>query len=726
MTTGVLSWEEMKKAILLNTGFFETSHYTEDEQMYITSGNWDNAGLSIGTLQYNYGAADRASELFTYMLNNHDSVVQAVFGTYTTEYATFKNVNLTYTRTQKVTWADGISDWAGNSGHSLLPPWKDILGRLAQTPECKAKYYDMFEAYYLGLPLDLFKQLTCTSRSAFASLFDCYNNRGRYYPIATIQWEFEQIDADTTLTADQKEAKKIATINSRGNDPTDAINVTTWTERRNCMRDEGGTYFGALYDPDTQFDINHEPAIPDKIAGLGQVVQIGEITASNIMIGGQAVKSLYLGANLIGSSELEVYTTSKVPDTQVRTNPNSYAGYESGASFSLDQGSKAWIDVQNFVACRCYYTLDGTTPTANSPRYTDGIVFPTAGTITLKTLAISLSGIKEAVKTFTVTVATAPYTTISPTTLVQNNIPITVTLTNSGEAGATIKYKLGTSATEYTYTGPFTVNQNSAGVSSTQIKITYWGVGATKTETAKTITYDTSGAVPTAPVVTATAGAGQVALSWPATANTTSYTVYRSTVAGQLGSIVSQYQAGTTYTNTGLTGGTTYYYTVQAGNYGKSTNSAQVSAVPTAGPTGWRYVKFEGHGDQTGVTTRLVEIQALQGATNRLLNLLPLAGYAAPNGGTIEVATDGAKVQASGYPLWWTAEGVPVLTYDLGAIYPIDTINVTGFSSTTDPRATQFIVWVSKDNTTWTQVTDYSGNTTNQPVDGFNFPVPAG
>ena len=101
MTTGVLSWEEMKKAILLNTGFFETSHYTEDEQMYITSGNWDNAGLSIGTLQYNYGAADRASELFTYMLNNHDSVVQAVFGTYTTEYATFKNVNLTYTRTKK-------------------------------------------------------------------------------------------------------------------------------------------------------------------------------------------------------------------------------------------------------------------------------------------------------------------------------------------------------------------------------------------------------------------------------------------------------------------------------------------------------------------------------------------------------------------------------------------------------------------------------------------------
>src|SRR3982750_817369 len=169
MTTGVLSWDDMRKAILLNTGFFETSNYTEDTQMYITSGNWDGAGLSIGTLQYNYGAADRASELFTFMLNNHDDVVQAVFGTYTAEYADFKNVNLTYTRTAKVTWADGITHWdydangnkltTGNSGHYLKDPWKDILGRLAQTAECKAKYYDMFEAYYLPNALDLFKQL---------------------------------------------------------------------------------------------------------------------------------------------------------------------------------------------------------------------------------------------------------------------------------------------------------------------------------------------------------------------------------------------------------------------------------------------------------------------------------------------------------------------------------------------------------------------------------------
>lgn len=102
-----------------------------------------------------------------------------------------------------------------------------------------------------------------------------------------------------------------------------------------------------------------------------------------------------------------------------------------------------------------------------------------------------------------------------------------------------------------------------------------------------------------------------------------------------------------------------------------------------------------------------------------------MAGYATPNGGTIAIATDGAKVQSSGYPFWWTGEGVPDLHYDLGANYPIDTINVTGYSTAGDPRQTQFELYVSTDNTNWTLVIDYSANVTNQPTTGFNFTVPA-
>ena len=46
-------------------------------------------------------------------------------------------------------------------------------------------------------------------------------------------------------------------------------------------------------------------------------------------------------------------------------------------------------------------------------------------------------------------------------------------------------------------------------------------------------------------------------------------------------------------------------------------------------PKYWRYVRYIGHGDQTGVTSRLVEFQALQGATNRLLGKLPISGTSA-------------------------------------------------------------------------------------------------
>src|SRR3954464_4554044 len=109
MTTGVLPFEDLKKKVHLTTGFFETSQYTEDAQMYITSGNHDNAGLSIGNLQYNFGPADRAQEWFLYMINNYVSIVNAAFGANTTELATFKNVITTYTRADRITWGDSIS-----------------------------------------------------------------------------------------------------------------------------------------------------------------------------------------------------------------------------------------------------------------------------------------------------------------------------------------------------------------------------------------------------------------------------------------------------------------------------------------------------------------------------------------------------------------------------------------------------------------------------------------
>ena len=94
---------------------------------------------------------------------------------------------------------------------------------------------------------------------------------------------------------------------------------------------------------------------------------------------------------------------------------------------------------------------------------------------------------------------------------------------------------------------------------------------------------------PSAPTgVTASAGDGQITITWTSVSDTASYNIYSSTASGvtkltgtKLTNVTSP------YTNTGLTNGTTYYYVITAVNsYGESSESSQVSATPSTTTTG--------------------------------------------------------------------------------------------------------------------------------------------
>lgn len=93
--------------------------------------------------------------------------------------------------------------------------------------------------------------------------------------------------------------------------------------------------------------------------------------------------------------------------------------------------------------------------------------------------------------------------------------------------------------------------------------------------------------IPAAPTnLGATAGNAQVSLSWTGSTGATSYNVKRATVSGGPYTTVGTATSGS-FTNTGLTNGTTYYYVVTAVNSaGESGNSNQASATPTAGTGG--------------------------------------------------------------------------------------------------------------------------------------------
>jgi hypothetical protein len=121
-----------------------------------------------------------------------------------------------------------------------------------------------------------------------------------------------------------------------------------------------------------------------------------------------------------------------------------------------------------------------------------------------------------------------------------------------------------TNGTTYYYT---VASVNSAGASA-------------KSNEASALPHVVAPAAPSSP--TASAGFGSNGLSWSASSGATTYTIYRGTSAGGEGTTAyASGITGTTYTDTSVTAGTTYYYKIVAVNSaGSSPASSEVSATP--------------------------------------------------------------------------------------------------------------------------------------------------
>jgi len=96
--------------------------------------------------------------------------------------------------------------------------------------------------------------------------------------------------------------------------------------------------------------------------------------------------------------------------------------------------------------------------------------------------------------------------------------------------------------------------------------------------------YGTSGTAPATPTgLAANGGDTQAALSWNASATALGYNLKRSTISNGTFSVIASNLTMLSFTNTGLTDGTTYYYVVSATNtVGESTNSSAVSVQPVS------------------------------------------------------------------------------------------------------------------------------------------------
>jgi|HubBroStandDraft_1064217.scaffolds.fasta_scaffold12794_2 fibronectin type 3 domain-containing protein len=181
----------------------------------------------------------------------------------------------------------------------------------------------------------------------------------------------------------------------------------------------------------------------------------------------------------------------------------------------------------------------------------------------------------------------------------QTTVPAapTVLTAVSGNAQVTLTWTTSSGATGYyvkrstTTGGPYTQIATQAAANYTDTGLTngtkYCYVVSAYNSSGQSANSGEVNATPVLPApsaptgLAATAGNAQVSLSWTAISGASSYHVKRSTTSGAETQIAAP--TSNSYTDTGLTNGTKYFYVVSAVNSGgESANSSEVSATPSA------------------------------------------------------------------------------------------------------------------------------------------------
>ena len=221
-------------------------------------------------------------------------------------------------------------------------------------------------------------------------------------------------------------------------------------------------------------------------------------------------------------------------------------------------------------------------------------------------------------------------------------------------------------ATSASYTTPAAVATDNGALFSAVV--TNSGVSVVSKQVVLTVTGGTCTAAPSAPgtLSATTMSATSIGLTWVAsTAEATcpvSYDIFRSTTAGFTPSSTNQIgmaQPGTTYTDTGLTAGTTYYYIVDAlDSSGTSGPSNQATAMtPAAGAPAPDFM--------LSVTPNAVTVAA-GGSGMTTVNVEPQNGFSTSSAVTFT---------CSGLPAGATCNFSPTTVSSSGAMSSTLTIN---------------------------------------------------
>ena len=188
----------------------------------------------------------------------------------------------------------------------------------------------------------------------------------------------------------------------------------------------------------------------------------------------------------------------------------------------------------------------------------------------------------------------------APVTLTASFIQVTNVLLNWTPVTGAVGYIIRQATSPG---GPFTYVDNVTKTNYTDYSVTpgtyYYTVTAVNAAGVSTNRQVTVIAPPAAPIsLTAVPGDSKIVLAWSSVANASGYYLYRGTSSSNENVTVLTNYPGTSYTNTGLANGTTYYYYVTATNAGGvSPNSTEAFATPSLVITsGGRTLTWKGDG----------------------------------------------------------------------------------------------------------------------------------
>jgi len=220
----------------------------------VMAGNFDGAGGSYGTCQFNWKTGD-LQPIFTGLINNHNADVQAAF-TVTADYNTFVDVVKNRTTADQITWGDSITNQANKN--TVIEPWNTYFVTLGTKASCQAAQETATQPYYT-LAETWVSDFGLWSRRGYSLCFDmAVQAGGMTAQCHTDIMAFIAALPTTNITAELRELYVMRYFaNRRANDVSSSFQQS-FRDRKLAIAQGSGVVYGGNVDT-VPYDLILEP-----------------------------------------------------------------------------------------------------------------------------------------------------------------------------------------------------------------------------------------------------------------------------------------------------------------------------------------------------------------------------------------------------------------------------------------------------------------------------------